>query len=48
MGNDGSDRELYGVVGFDCDLNVNDENDVDNNDLKLGWAMMEVTGSSME
>ena len=25
-----------------------DVNDVDDDDLKLGWAMMEVTGSSME
>ena len=32
----------------DNDDDVNDYNNVDNKDLKLGWATMEVTGSSTE
>ena len=35
-------------MGNDHNDNLNDDNNIENNDLKLGWATMEVTGSSME
>ena len=42
MGNDGSNRELYGAVDFDDD----DQND-DDDDLKPGWAMITMIISMM-